>query len=186
MRSDDKDSLIRSNAKATTLRAATPNESVSRLRDGLAPARGGLGSLASIPKRASDRPTATRATKSPTKKNRPPEAWRAENSEMGASAGRLGSSLHAAEAVSRTVESPGRASVRLGANRPEARASRMLSGAGLFVDARAVMERSGLGPALACALLDFALTSVRERSDRRLRATLYELPRRPWKDDPLS
>ena len=68
---------------------------------------------------------------------------------------------------------------------PETRTGRLLSGAGLLVSTRDVEERSGIGPELARMLLDLSLTPVRDRSEPRKRATLYEFPRRS-NDDPLS
>jgi hypothetical protein len=186
MRLRRKDSPTRSIAEAPKPKAATLDEPVNSLRYGLDPYRGGIGSLASLSKSASGRPTASRATTCPTKENRPPEAWRAATLEAGASSDRLGTKVREREHSNRMILAPlGRASVRLGAMTPEARVGRLLSGAGLLVSARDVEERSGIGPGLASTLLDLALTPVRERSERRARATLFDPPRRS-NDDPLS
>jgi hypothetical protein len=104
---------------------------------------------------------------------------------VGASAGRIGRKVAECGAIDRTMEPLGRVSGRFGAISPEARVGRLLNGAGLLVSAREVMERSGIGPELAGALLDLALTPVRGGSERRVRAKLYEFPRRS-NEDPRS
>jgi len=186
MKSKDKDSPSRPAATGPNPKAATPVVSANRVRGEASRFRESLGSLASLSKRASSCPTATRATTGLTKENRPPEAWQACTSETDAGAERRRLRAVAAAVRDFEVEPLGHASAGLGANKAEARASRLLSSAGLHVDVREVMARSGLGPEVARALLDLALTPVRERSERRLRATLYEVPRRPSKIDPLS
>jgi hypothetical protein len=105
---------------------------------------------------------------------------------VGASADRGARLVADLDALGRRIALLERASERLGAMTSEARAGRLLSGAGLHVSARDVMERSGIGPELAGALLDMALNKVRAGSERRLHATLFELPRRSSNDDPLS
>ena len=180
MKPKDKDSPIRPTAEM----AATLAELEIRARDE-ARFRGRLGSLASLSRRASSGPTAKRATTSLTKENRPPEAWQAVISKAGAGAEHSVQRALAA-AASGLVNAPlERASTRLGANKVEARVSRLLSSAGLDVTVREVMGRSGLGPEASRALLDLALAPVRAKYERQ-RATLYEVPRRSKKDDPLS
>ena len=186
MKAKDKRSPTRPTAEAPRPAAATPVESAVHVRGKDAEVRGSLGSLASLSKRVSNRPTAMRAPTCLTKENRPPEAWQAVTSEVDAGAERRATEARGAAVRAFTVASLGRASAGLGAKQAEARTSRLLSSAGLHVDVRDVMARSGLGPEVARALLDLALTPVREESERRLHATLYEVPRRPSKDDPLS
>jgi len=180
MKSKDKDSPKRPTAEM----AATQAESEIRARDE-ARFRGRLGSLASVSKRASSRPTAKRATTGLTTENRPPEAWRAVISKAGAGAEHSVQRALIAAARDFTTAPLERASAGLGANKAEARVSRLLSSAGLHVSVREVMGRSGLGPEASRALLNLALAPVRARSERQ-RATLYEVPRRSPKDDPLS
>ena len=118
----------------------------------------GSGRFASAPLLVSAQPSEPERPGSPTT-NRPPETLRA------------GSGADAATDTSERVASENsrlrpdvsleRTSAQLGAECVEARAARLLQGAGADVTARDVRERSGAGSPLARMLLEKALTSVR-------------------------